>query len=433
MPGVAITSQQKVLIATELSRLGCHIIDVGLPASGDSERRALQLILSARERGAIRPEVEILVICRAVERDIDLTIEAVRAAGYGPEELTFLIFTSASPLHCKYKLGEALRKREGVRPRDADELPLAFYHEANKRMIADAIAYARSRGARRIESGGEDGSRTPIDLLLDLGRTVIAAGAVRYMFADTTGCLTPEATRQICKALVTALPDVELGNHFHNDFGLATANVLTAVLNGVSTFSSTINGLGERAGNASLHTVVTALKYLYGVEIPGFEYDRLCHAKRIVERATGIPVSPLEPVIGDNAFTHESGIHTHGVAVCRQMYEVLPYRDVGAEGRFVYGKHSGTYRLRQVLAAHASVLPEVDDHFVEAVLDEIKQQRALVADDAYLSDAIGKHYAHLRRLSFDEQQVIALARQVADRADRYPGPGAGAKPVIARG
>src|SRR5262249_20931061 len=152
-----------------------------------------------------------------------------------------------SDLHCKYKLGPTLLKREGLKPDDLFHTPTGFFHEANKRMIFHAIRYARSKGITSIEFGGEDSSRAPIEQVIDLWKAGIEAGATRVNFADTTGSLTPESTRFYCRALSQAFPGVERVTHFHNDFDLGTINVITGILNGFTTFTTTVNGLGERA------------------------------------------------------------------------------------------------------------------------------------------------------------------------------------------
>lgn len=414
MPGVAMSPEQKYAISKELSALGCHIVDLGFPASSPGEREALQLVLGGKLKGEIREDLEILVMCRATQQDIDTTIRAIESTGFSANEITFLIFTSASNLHCKYKLGPMLLRREGRDARELLDTPLEFFHEANKRMIFDAISYARGKGIARIEFGAEDASRTPPAQLIDLAQAAIGAGATRYNFPDTTGSLTPEATRFYCATLAEALPDIERVSHFHNDFDLATVNVITGVLNGFPVFTTTINGLGERAGNAPLHSVVAALKYLYDLEIPGFEYDRLWHAKQVVEEITGIPVQAQEPVIGHNVFSHESGIHTHGVSISRRMYEPIPYEEVGGKARFVYGKHSGSNALFDLLTGRASEIgQEIDKDFLMKVLAEIKRVRESLT---YTSDAakfVQNYYEQLERFGLSEDEVIQLAKGLA--------------------
>jgi isopropylmalate/homocitrate/citramalate synthase len=294
-------------------------------------------------------------------------------------------------------------------------VPLSFFHQANVRLVREVVRHAAERGVGRIEFGAEDASRTPLPLLSELVEAAVEAGACRYIFADTTGSLSPEATRHYCCGLAAAFPRIERVCHFHNDFDLATSNTLAAVLNGFTTFSTTLNGLGERAGNASLHSVVAALKYLYGLEIPGFRYDRLCAAKSLVESVTGIPVQAKEPVIGRNVYSHESGIHAHGVGIFRCMYEPIPYQEVGGDARFVYGKHSGSASLRRLLEERqAEIGCPVDSELVAAVLDAIKLLRAARTDAAETASFIRQYYANLDRLGLSEDEVVTLARSLAE-------------------
>ncbi|HVR08923.1 MAG TPA: hypothetical protein VMW75_12815 [Thermoanaerobaculia bacterium] len=416
MPGVALSPRQKYSVACEVSRLGCHIIDLCFPANSPSETELLRLTWEGRRRGDIREDLEVLVMCRASLRDVDQTILCIQAAGFPLDKVSFLLFTSASGLHVKYKLGAMLLQREGLSPEDVADAPLSFFHEANAKMIGEVVRYAVDQGVQRIEFGAEDASRTPLDLLINLVQVAVDAGACRYIFADTTGSLTPEAARHYCASLTAAFPGIERVCHFHNDFDLATGNTIAAVLNGFTTFSTTLNGLGERAGNAPLHSVVVALKYLYGIEIPGFLYQRLGAARRLVEDVTGIPVQAKEPVIGRNVFSHESGIHTHGVGICRRMYETIPYQEVGGEARFVYGKHSGTASLKRLLEeCQPEIGCQVDSDLVLRILEAIKELRATQIVESDTAQFVRQYYANLDRLGFSESEVVHLARMVTAR------------------
>jgi 2-isopropylmalate synthase len=214
-PGVAIPPEEKYLIARELSELGCHILDVGFPASAPSECEALRKILTGRKKGELRPDVEILVTCRAVRDDIDRAVEAIRHIGYSPGEVSFLVFSSASGLHCKYKLGPTLLARIRTTIKDFKAIPVEEFYEANKAMVSEAIQHALARGVGKVEFGAEDASRTPVHKLVELVRAAAKAGASRYLFADTTGSLTPEAMRRYCEALKAQFPDLELASHCH--------------------------------------------------------------------------------------------------------------------------------------------------------------------------------------------------------------------------
>jgi 2-isopropylmalate synthase len=412
MPGVAMSAEQKYIVAKELSDIGCHIIDLGFPSSAPSEQTTLQRVLQGKEKGEIRQDLEILVMCRSTQEDIDTTVRTIKAQGFSPGDVSVLIFSSASPLHCKYKIGPTLLKREGLR--EDEDRPLEFFHHANKRMIAEAIGYARSCGLSRIEFGAEDASRTRLPQLIDLVKTAVDAGAMRYIFADTSGSLTPESAAIYCRALTENFPEIARVSHFHNDFDLATVNVITGIANGFSIFSSTVNGIGERAGNAPMHSVVASLKYLYGIEIPGFQYDRLGRLKNIVEQMSGIPVQPHEPVIGLNVYSHESGIHAHGVSITRSMYEPIPYEEVGGVTRYVYGKHSGTHSIWDSLIRHKDEIGvPVTRDLALTVLNEIKLLREAEAASGKTGEHIAQYYQNLHDLGIGEEELVHIAKRLA--------------------
>lgn len=416
-PGIAFTPQQKIEIAIALSDIGVHILDVGFPGVSTTEQEALKLIVEARKRGHIRKDLELLVMCRSTRPDIDATIQALQEIGARPDEITFLIFTSASDLHIKYKLGPSLLKKEGRDPKEFDTLPIEFYRQANMRMIQEAIAYARQRGVGYIEFGTEDASRSNIDYLISLVRAAVGAGANRYIFPDTTGSLTPDSTRFYCIRLKKALPGIPIVSHFHNDFDLATINVITSMSLGIEAHSVTANGIGERAGNAPLHTVVTALKLLYGIDIPGFRYEKLWSLRDLVERYSGIPVKPNEPIIGRNTFAHESGIHTHGVLSHPRTYEPIPYEVVGGHRRLSFGKHTGSALVEWALKNHADELQrkgvEITDELIHHVVTEVKRIREEKARQGITETFIRQYYQNLAQLELTDEDVVAIALTLA--------------------
>ncbi|MEO7995208.1 MAG: hypothetical protein ABI743_12490 [bacterium] len=416
-PGVALTPPQKYEIAKLISRMGSHIIDMGFPASDPSEGEALKLVIEGKRKGEIRQDLELLVMCRSNPGDIDATLKALKELGADPSEITFLIFTSASSLHIKYKLGDSFLRRAGKPLDSLLDTPVAWFREQNEQMVNEAIAYAKSQGVTYVEFGSEDASRTPIEQLIKLVQSAVDGGADRYIFPDTTGSLTPEATAFYCDALKAAFPKLEMVSHFHNDYDMGTTNVIMACHHGMPIFSATINGLGERAGNAPLHTVVTALKLQYGITIPGFRYDLLWEARKLVERLTGIPVQVHEPVVGRNVFAHESGIHTHGVLQHPKTYEPIPAELVGGERRFVFGKHSGRNVVRHTLMDAASVLQSrgltIDEALVEKVLARIKDIRLERAEDGTAEQVIEDLEKGLRKLGMLAEDVIQIALEMA--------------------
>ena len=338
MPHVNLQPAQKLAIARRLPGLGINIIDAGFPACCPSEIEAIQMI--CREvRGPI-----ISALCRARSDDIELAAEALRDAHAHKRSVT--IFIGTSPIHRKHKLG-----------RDKDEV-LA--------MVTDAIRCAREH-FDLICFSAEDASRTEPAFLYETYSQAIDAGATALGFADTVGILTPEkAARMIrgVKANVSNLDRALLGVHFHNDLGLATANALACIQEGIDVVQCTINGLGERAGNTDLGELAMALKLhqdQYGVKVT-LDTTRLFELSRLVARLTGVPVPVNKSVVGPNVFATEAGVHQDGLLKHEQTYLPFPPTAVGHPGvELVVGKHSG----RHVLAL------KLHDHGIELNEDEL--------------------------------------------------------------
>ena len=412
-PGVAFTPEQKYELAGMLSDAGIHIIDMGFPSAAPSERRALELILEGKQKGRIRPDLEIIVMCRSNASDIDVTVDTLKKMGAKPKDCTFFIFTSGSDLHLKYKIGKTLLQLEGRKAEEWLDLPVSFYREANVRMACEAIRHARSRGVEEIEFGGEDGSRADVTYLIELAEACYRAGGTRYSFPDTVGFFAPEGVDYYIPRLVAAFPKKPLVVHFHNDFGLGAYNTVRALHHGATIPTCTVNGLGERAGNAPLHTTVMILKELYGVAIPGFRYDMLWALRRKVEEFSGLPVGATEPIIGHNVFSHETGIHTAGITIHPAIYQVIEPDSVGGHLRFLFGKHSGAMAIEAVLHRHKDELlaagVEVSPRLVQVLLrlvKEVREKKALVSQHL---DGVRNYYAHLERLGLTEQDLLAYA------------------------
>jgi isopropylmalate/homocitrate/citramalate synthase len=417
MPGIAYTPEQKYEICRRLSDIGVHIMDVGFPAVSADERRSLQLIMQGKRKGEIRADLDVVVMCRSTNKDIDATLSALEEIDVAASDVTFFIFTSGSDLHMKYKIGKTLLAREGKAESEWLDLPLAFYRDANIRMQCDAIRYARGKGVRYVEFGGEDGSRGDVDYFIELFRKGIEAGGTRPSWPDTVGCLTPEATRWFCTRIVEALPqDIVLLNHFHNDYGLATINCITSLACGFRAFTVTANGYGERAGNVPLHQVVTALRVLYGVEIPGFKYEKLQELARFMESVSGFPIEAHEPIIGANVFSHESGIHTHAMLIDPRMYEAVPAALVGGHAQFIFGKHSGLSVIESTLRKHEARLAKagvtLDPGLSKRVLEEVKRVREERARTGRVSEMVEQYYHNMQQLGLTEEDVLRIAEGI---------------------
>jgi isopropylmalate/homocitrate/citramalate synthase len=413
MPGVCYTPAQKLEIAKTIAAMGVHVMSIGFPAASQGDRRTLQLVMEAKRKGELG-DVEIVVMCRSNRHDIDVTVETLRAVNIDPREVTFFIFTSGSDLHLKYKIGKTLLRFEGRDESDWLDLPLDFYRDANIRLQCDAIQHARDRGVERIEFGAEDGSRGDVDYFIEYFKAGLAAGGTRPAWPDTVGTLTPQATRWYCSRIVAGLPEgLPIVAHLHNDYGLGTANALEATSCGFKVVSLTANGYGERAGNVKLHEFVVALRVLYGIDIPGFQYSKLRELSRFMERMSGIPMQPHEPIVGTHVFAHESGIHTQAVLIDHRMYEAVPAEVVGARTSFIFGKHSGVALVEETLKKHRDRLlaggVEPSNELAHRVTDEVKRIREERAASSHSERVIEEHERTMRGLSLNEDDVIDIA------------------------
>jgi isopropylmalate/homocitrate/citramalate synthase len=412
MPGVAFSPRVKYELARELSEIGVHIMDVGFPSVSESERETLKLILEGRRRGELREDLEILCMMRSNQGDIDATLGVIDQLGHDRSDLSYFIFTSASDLHLKYKLGRTLLAREGLPASEWLELPVSFYREANLRMLCEAIAYARSQGATVIEFGGEDGSRADVEYIAEIHRRGLEAGGTRPSTPDTVGCYSPFAVREYIPRIKAAAPDAPLVVHFHNDLGVGAWNTVLALGSGADVFTTSVNGIGERTGNAPMHQVLLQLRYLFGIELPGFKYERLRDLARRLERLSGVPVQPTEPGIGLNVFSHESGIHTAGMLIHPAIYQFIPPEDLGAEVKYVYGKHSGALVIEHALRA-GGIQPEPG--LVDRVMAEVKRVREERAERSDFTEFHRAYYGHLEGMGVTETEVLELARALQNQ------------------
>ena len=418
MPGVAFSPGQKFAIAKAMSDMGVDIMDLGFPMAALSDRHALQLIVQGKREGKIRADVELLVMCRSNPKDIDVTIETLEEINVDINDITFFIFTSGSDLHLKYKIGPTLLKLSGRDPKEWLDLPVEFYREANLEMMCSAIRYARDRGVKSIEFGGEDGSRADLDYTIELAKAGYAAGGTRYSFPDTVGCFTPEGVDHYIPRIVKEFPGKDLVVHFHNDFGLAGVNTVRAMSHGINIPTCTVNGMGERAGNAPLHEVVVSLKLLYGIDLPRFKYNKLREIRRMVEDYSGLPVSAATPIIGEGVFLHESGIHTAGLLIDKSIYQVIDPELVGAEIKYVFGKHSGLGAVKAVLEKHKFREGlkrdgvEITDHLIEAVTLFVKDARQKRTRSDSFTNITEGFYREYDQLGISELRLVELASTI---------------------
>jgi 2-isopropylmalate synthase len=320
-PGCSMTPPEKLRVAKALADLGVDVIEAGFPAASRGDWESVN---------AIARQVEGPIVCglaRCNRDDIDKAYSAVRDA----KRHRIHVFLATSAIHRQYKLNMA--KEEIIRN------------------AVEGVSYAKSL-CEDVEFSPEDASRTEPEFLREVVEAVIAAGATTINVPDTVGYTTPQEFGELFRYLTTQVrgaENVTFSVHCHDDLGMAVANSLTAAVNGARQIECTINGIGERAGNASLEELVMAMKtreQFYGLKT-GVDSKKLYPTSRLVSTITGMPIPRNKAVIGENAFAHESGIHQHGVLKHHSTYEIMRPEDVGlARNSLVLGKHSGRHAFR---------------------------------------------------------------------------------------
>ncbi len=303
--GVVFSNQEKIRIARMLSEIGVHQLEVGIPVMGGNEKQVIT-DLAAMGLGS-----SLMAWNRAnlsdIQQSLDCGIDAVA------------ISISTSDIHIKNKLGST--------------------REAVLESMVKATEFAKDHGVY-ISVNAEDASRTEFDFLVEFALAAKKAGADRLRYCDTVGVLDPFKTLDIISRLIEAT-DMHIEMHTHNDFGMATANALAGVKAGARFVGVTVNGLGERAGNAALEEVAMGLKHLFHKD-QELKTQMFRELSEYVARASGRNLPAGKPIVGDNMFRHESGIHADGVIKFPGTYEVFSPEDVGLERQIVIGKHSGS-------------------------------------------------------------------------------------------
>ena len=348
-PGASLNSAEKLEIAHALSDLGVDIIEAGFPVSSLGDLESVRQI-SRAVKGPV-----ICGLARAIKADIDAAHEAVKFA----KRPRIHVFLATSKIHMQYKLKKA----------EEEILRLAVEH----------VKYAK-KFCPDIEFSPEDASRSEREFLFRVIEAVIDAGATTVNIPDTVGYGQPEEYGSLIRAIKENVPNIDnavISTHCHNDLGLAVANSLEAVRNGARQVECTINGIGERAGNASMEEVVMNIKTrrdtFSDVETQ-IKTNQIYKVSRLVSKLTGFAVAPNKAIVGGNAFRHESGIHQDGILKERSTYEIIKPEDVGFTGTgIVLGKHSGRHAL-------AERLKELSFDLTAAQLDKISLRFKALAD-----------------------------------------------------
>lgn len=355
-PGASLTPHGKLEIARQLARLGVDVIEAGFPISSPGDMEAVKIV-GKQIKGPI-----ICALARCLKKDIDAARSALKFA----KKKRIHVFLATSKIHMKYKL----RKPE-------DEII---------RIAVEGVKYAR-RYTDDIEFSPEDASRSERDFLYRVIEEAINAGATTINIPDTVGYAIPEEFADLIKSIRSNVPNIEkavISVHCHDDLGLGVANSLSAVKSGARQVECTINGIGERAGNASLEEIVMAVsvrKDMLDFET-GINKKEIYKTSRLVSKMTGIMVQPNKAIVGQNAFAHESGIHQDGVLKKRITYEIITPQDVGFSGtKIVLGKHSGRHAFSARLKALGYTLTNAEIERAFKSFKQLADKKKEVFDD----------------------------------------------------
>ena len=347
-PGCSMNVEEKLRLARQLDRLGVDVIEAGFPISSEGDFQAVRAIAASVRRPVIAG------LARAKHEDIERAWQALRHAAHP----RIHVFLATSDIHLHYKL--------------------RITREQCLEQAADAIRFAKSL-CSDVEFSPEDATRTDPDFLCQVVQAVVDAGATTVNIPDTVGFTTPEefgALIQRLRQQVRGIEKVTISAHCHNDLGMAVANSMAAVAAGARQVECTINGIGERAGNASLEEIAMLIRVRperYPYEI-GIDTEELYPTSQLLTDLTNVPVQPNKAIIGRNAFAHEAGIHQDGVLKNPLTYEIMTPRSVGVpDSRLVLGKHSGRHALGLRIA-------ELGYELDRRELDEIYRAFVVLAD-----------------------------------------------------
>ena len=329
-PGVSLTPDEKARIARALDRAEIDVIEAGSACTGPGERETISRVAE------LDLDATVTSFARGVKNDIDLALDC---AVDGID-----LVVPASDQHIEDKIGTS--------------------HEDNVASTVELVEYAKDHGLW-VEVIGEDGSRADLDYLEELMGAALDAGADRVCYADTVGHATPDRTFEAVSRLAELGPT---STHTHDDLGLAVTNVIASLSAGADLVHGTINGIGERAGNVALEEVAIALDHGYGIET--MDLTQVYDLAQLIATSTGISLAPNKAVVGENAFTHESGIHTDGTLKDESMYEPYPPEKVGRERRLALGKHAGRAGVRAALEEHDV---DVDDDDLAEIVARVKE------------------------------------------------------------
>lgn len=347
-PGCSMNLSEKLEVARQLCKLRVDVIEAGFAIASPGDFESVKAV-AEEVRGC-----KVASLARAIKKDIDAAYEAVR----GAEDARIHTFLATSPIHMQYKLK--------MTPDEVLE------------RAVEAVTYAKKL-CSDVEFSAEDATRSDLDFLAKVVQAVIKAGATVVNIPDTVGYTTPEEMYERISYLMEHVPDigkVDISVHCHDDLGMAVANSLAAIRAGATQIEGTVNGIGERAGNAALEEVVMALhtrRAFYDAEC-GVDTTQIYRTSKLLSNIIGVSVPPNKAIVGANAFAHESGIHQHGVLAERTTYEIMTPQSIGLpENKMVLGKHSGRHAVE-------SRLIELGYNLSKEELDTLFERFKLLAD-----------------------------------------------------
>ncbi len=381
-PGASMSIKQKREIAEQLERLGVNVIEAGFPVSSPEQFEGVAAVAKDLKKTTVT------ALCRAVEKDIEIAAKSLESA-VKPRIHTFI---ATSPIHMKHKLR--------MKPEDVIE-------HASK-----AVRYARKLCAE-VEFSAEDATRSDIDFMCTIIEQVIKDGATIINLPDTVGYSTPTEIHALFTAVRNKVPNIDkaiLSTHCHDDLGLGVANTLSAINAGARQAELTINGIGERAGNAALEEVAMALsvrKDQYQLETT-INTKEIFRSSRLVSGIIGFHIARNKAVVGENAFSHEAGIHQHGVLANRETYEIMTPDSVGREkSNIILGRHSGMHGFRKRVSELGMTL---DDSQMKVAYNRflaIADRKREVYDEDLLAIVDESAHSKLQYYKLEKLQVVS--------------------------
>ncbi len=408
-PGIALSPDDKLAIATQLARLRVDVIEAGFAASSPGDFESVSRI--AKEvTGPV-----IASLARAMPDDIDRSADALK----GADRNRIHVFISTSPIHMEQMM----------------------------RMTPEEVHQAAIEGVKRakrytddVEFSPQDATRSDIDFVIDVCRDAVKAGATTINIPDTVGYATPDEFVALMQRVYDEVrdgnEDVIISTHCHNDLGLAVANSLSAIRAGARQIEGAINGIGERAGNTSTEEIIMAIRTRqdqFEVEI-GADTTQIFDTSRLVSRLTGYPIQFNKAVVGRNAFAHESGIHQHGVLRNRETYEIMDPDAVGHQSMIVLGKHSGRAAFANAIEKMGITLEDVDFQRAFVRFKELADRKGEISEEglrAIVSEETGVSATELEFVGIhveggtDEDPVATIRVKREDAIEEYSASGDG--------